>query len=293
MGLGGAGLVSANSSYSNLIRNAEEFLRKRGSVSSESSVRSKDIVDHLSKLMSDGELKPPLARNTIFNYLSQAANTDQESSIVSGGAWGGYWLDTSPTVAPPSPDPSSVATEVQADKGTISFQEKDLYPLIRLWFETKGYVAKDAANKRSGGKWGNPDIVGMNRVEILGCTELEVASCEVKLSDAQWETFIFEAISHKRFSNRSYYCYRTRNPEEPLPKGMEYYAERYRVGLVQITLSDNDLAELKEATDSKLEAFVDKVRERFPGLYEPVPLQEKVDLIDRLDFQAKLSLQAG
>ncbi|MEV8649375.1 hypothetical protein AB0V79_17130 [Mesorhizobium ciceri] len=243
--------------------------------------------------MEIGQLKPTLARNTIFNYLSQAANTDQESTIVSGGAWGGYWLDTSPTLAPESPSPSEVATEVQAGRGTISFQEKDLYPLIRLWLETKGYVAKDAATKKSGGKWGNPDIVGMNRVEILGCTELEVASCEVKLNDAQWETFIFEAISHKRFSNRSYYCYRTKTPEEPLPKGMEYYAERYRVGLVQITLSDEDLAELKEADESKLEAFIDKVRERFPGLYEPVPLQEKLDLIVRLDFQAKLSLQAG
>jgi phosphoenolpyruvate carboxylase len=66
-----------------------------------------------------------------------------------------------------------------------------------------------------------------------------------------------------------------------LPKSIEYYAERYKVGVVQILLSDAQLVELKQQKETITEDLLDLVNERIPAFYEHVPLQEKADLFER------------
>jgi hypothetical protein len=61
-----------------------------------------------------------------------------------------------------------------------------------------------------------------------------------------------------------------------LPKGMEYYAERYRVGVVQIRMSDSEIKVLKDSPTKTLD-YIDKVFELIPAAYDPVPLKEKRD----------------
>nr|WP_166176682.1 hypothetical protein [Altererythrobacter segetis] len=61
---------------------------------------------------------------------------------------------------------------------------------------------------------------------------------------------------------------------------MEYYAERYRVGLVQIILSDQEVIELKSAEKGPLD-FIERVVERVPALYDHVPLREQKDVVER------------
>ena len=132
----------------------------------------------------------------------------------------------------------------------------------------------------------------MRLVQTLGVTEIELASCEVKASSQNWEQFIFEAISHKRFCNRSWFCYRV-STEEPLPKSMEYYAERYRVGIIQIVLSSEDIEALKN-NEANAENYLSSVQERQLAFYEHVALQEKKEMIERshLELGVKFEFDA-
>jgi phosphoenolpyruvate carboxylase len=113
----------------------------------------------------------------------------------------------------------------------------------------------------------------------------------VKLSEQNWEQFIFEAISHKRFSNRSWFAYRISQAGKPLPKAIEYYAERYKVGIIQILLNDEELVKLKSAKSDIVEELVDRIHERVPALYEHVPLQEKADLFERAKILPTFSFE--
>jgi hypothetical protein len=159
---------------------------------------------------------------------------------------------------------------------------------MELWLGKKSYTAKALPNLKSGGIWGNPDIIGADRVELHGAVEIDLASCEVKLNEDNWEQVIFEAISHKRFANRSWFCYRVAKDETPMPKNMEYYAERYRVGIVQTILTDDELVALNKQTKTPLD-YIERVVERVPALYDTVPLREKRDLIDRTGITVTLT----
>ena len=270
----------ANPTYIQIVKLGEEFLKSRGYTSQENKTSSRAVVDAIQSEIANRHLELGVVRGTIFSYISHAANNDDNSSIASGGPWGGYWYDES-SLGEVSIKPVDVA-EIETEHGKpVSFNERDLYPLLHLWLSAKDFVAKDVSNLKSGGKWGNPDVIGVKRVDLFGSVEIEIASCEVKLSEANWEQFIFEAISHKRFSNRSWYAYRISQAGKPLPKAIEYYAERYKVGIIQILLTDEELIKLKTQTQEAVEEFIDRVSERVPALYEPVPLQEKADLFER------------
>ena len=226
-----------------------------------------------------------MADGSILSYLSQAANNDTESSIVSGGPRRGYWHE------PPAQSTAKPIEQEQVTAGTgapVTILERDLYPLMELWLQQKGFTSKDLSTLKSGGPWGNPDIIGAERVELFGAVQIELASCEIKVREANWERDIFEAISHKRFSNRSWFCYRVDSEEAPLPKGIEYYAERYRVGIVQIVLTNEELISLKQGQRAPLE-FIERVIERVPALYDHVPLREQRDLIERSGITLALS----
>ncbi len=275
--------MTDNSAYRIIVQAAEDYLRSKNKVGQGAAARSKEVVEYIRHKISAGELEVDLTPGTILSYISQAANKDPESAIVSGGSWGGYWIDLT-IQKEKSSKPTETARLKSKQGGQVAFSEKLLYPLVELWLSTKGYVSKDVSNLKSGGKWGNPDIVGISRVELFGSVEIEVASCEVKLSDQSWEQFIFEAISHKRASNRSWFCYRVADENAAMPKGMEYYAERYRVGIVQIVLADDDMLKIKDKEVETID-LLERVRERVPATYDFVPLQEKRDLMDRANIK--------
>lgn len=265
--------------YYAFVKAAENYLRKSKSISSDRSKSNVQIVNSIGDLIEKGKLDISIAEGTMLNYLSRAANDDPGSQIRSGGPRGGYWLDEN-AESDSQVKPLDEETIESGENENIKIIEKDLYPLMELWLQGKGYTSKDVSGVRRGGKWGNPDIIGVERIELFGAVQIELASCEVKLSEKDWEQVIFEAISHKRFANRSWFCYRTSNPGEALISGMEYYAERYRVGIVQIVLSDSELIQLKNGEKAPLE-LINSVREIIPAQYDSVPLVEQSDLIQR------------
>lgn len=264
---------------------AENFLREKESVSPQTAKSSTEILNAI-RAKPEGKANGA-TDGTVISYLSYAAS-NVDMAIVSGGPGKGYWLDTASSGFE---NKEQDEAQISNDKGKkIKVLEKDLYPLVREWLQSKGYASKDLSTLKSGGKWSNPDLMGFERVEVLGSVEIEVVSCEVKLSIDEWERYIFEAISHKRFSNRSWFCYRVSEQNLPPPKSMEYYSEKYRVGIVQIVLSDKDIIELKDISDpDNISKYLDRIIERVPAVYDSVSLKEKRSVIERSGLFETLS----
>jgi len=277
--------ATLGATYRALIEAVQAYLERTGSKSQDTSKSNKQIVDEIKKEVAAGSLNIDLADGTILNYLSYAANSDIDSSIVSGGPRRGYWYEPPIQSAAKPVEQAEVSV---ASGGSVTILERDLYPLMELWLQQKGFTSKDLSTLKSGGPWGNPDIIGFERVEVFGAVQIELASCEIKVREANWERDIFEAISHKRFSNRSWFCYRVESDEAPLPKGIEIYAEKYRVGVIQIVLDNDELISLKHKRRAPLE-FIERVVERVPALFDHVPLREQRDLIDRSGITLALS----
>jgi hypothetical protein len=269
----------ASQTYLDFIAAVCDYLKSTGSNGPTNGKSNKQIVQAIKDRIEAGELDISLGDGSMLSYLSTAANQDPTSKIVSGGVGVGYWLEEDISSAVESKPIDEKKVSSGKGKSTV-IREKHLYPLMELWLNQKGYAAKDTSNLKSGGRWGNPDIIGVERVDLFGAVEIDIASCEIKLGEEGWEQVIFEAISHKRFANRSWFCYRTPAEGWPLPKGMEYYAERYRVGLVQIILSDQEVIELKSGEKGPLD-FIERVVERVPALYDRVPLREQKDVVER------------
>jgi len=190
----------ANDTYSSVVHETQQYLIKKGATRSGAGLSNKQIVTAIAPALEEQGIGVTVG--TILNYLSYAANKDDASGIVSGGPRRGYWYSEPQESGREVVEPEE--QEVSPRKGKqVTVLERDLYPLVELWLEQKGYQSKDVSSLKKGGKWGNPDIVGANRVDLFGAVEIDIASCEIKLSDNYWEQVIFEAISHKRFSNRS------------------------------------------------------------------------------------------
>lgn len=274
----------AGQAYADFIDAVRGYLQRTDSTEPKDGKSNKEILQDVLRSIESGELNISLGEGTMVSYLSRAANQDETSGIVSGS--NGYYLET-PTMLPEV----KVADEQKVTSGkgkTATIREQDFYPLMELWLNKKGYAAKDTSNLKSDGRWGNPDIIGVERVDLFGAVEIDVGSCEVKLGEDGWEQVIFESISHKRFANRSWFCHRVPDDEVPLKKGMEYYAERYRVGLVQIILTDAELVELKSGSKKPLD-YIERVVERVPALYDHVPLREQKDVIERAGIVLTMS----
>ena len=269
----------ASQTYVDFIDAVKKYLQSTESVSAKTGKSNKQVVQAIQNKITNGELTISLGEGSMLSYLSNAANQDLNSGIISGGVGVGYYLDVTPVEQIDAKPVDEKKVSSGKGKGTL-IREKDLYSLMELWLNQKGYSAKDTSNLKSGGRWGNPDIIGVSRVDLFGAVEIDVASCEIKLAEEGWEQVIFEAISHKRFSNRSWFCYRIPFEGAPLPKSIEYYSERYRVGLVQIILTDDEIVELKKGSKAPLD-FIERVIERVPALYDHVPLGEQKDVIER------------
>lgn len=277
-----------SATYALFVSAVEDYLRSTGSIDRQKSKSNKQIINYVRGKILSKELAIDMTDGSMLSYLSNAANQDDTNGIESGGPRAGYWLQSDAQVEVEA-KPEDKAKITAAKGKSVVVREKDLYPLLELWLNQKGYKAKDTSDLKSGGRWGNPDIVGADRVEIFGAVEIDLASCEIKLAEDGWEQVIFEAISHKRFANRSWFCYRVDADDVPLAKGMDYYAERYRVGLVQIILSDAELLSLKSKTKEPLD-FIERVVERIPALYDYVPLREQRELIERTGISLSLTI---
>lgn len=206
--------------------------------------------------------------------------SDAESSVTREPNQYGFMLrqaDPEPQVEPPfqaiTTDPTQVVKRVQ--------REKRLYSLLVEWLQSWGYQAEDTSQRKKGGPWGNPDIVGIRTHEGLGGSlHLELASIEAKISEYDWRRLFFEAVSHKRFADRAYFSFAFGTNQPTIAKLPELdmlreYGEKYRVGILVVFMEPELHQKLISSQEEQIpEISLDMVRveEVWPAAYEPVPL---------------------
>lgn len=161
-------------------------------------------------------------------------------------------------------------------------REEVLYNLLAEWFTSKSYNSEVTANIRKGTRWGNPDIVGILLVDDpLGRQQIEIGTIEAKISLSDWRKEFFEAVSHKRFSNRSYFAFAV-GANEPSPESipsyeeLRKYGEKYNIGILAVFLNENDYKQLTQSEVTSLKLTIDDVvvSEIWPAMYELISTSE-------------------
>lgn len=181
-----------------------------------------------------------LVDNTFVQYLSKSA-ADENSNIATPGRRKGYYISrfVEELAREEATEDSSEDAPTQILSKRKFEREKLLYPVLVNWVQEQGYRAMDTSSIRARGRWSNPDVTGVRSTETFGSTEVEVLSIEAKLNSQQWDYDVFEAVSHRRFTNRSYFAFAA--TPEAVPKldhaSMRYYAELYGIGMLIVAMS--------------------------------------------------------
>ena len=279
LGLDDADLASLSSEQW-VARVGEASLRDLGATA-DSPRTADDVLERIRR----SDLEFMTSESTFKAYLSRAAS-DLESAVASAGRGraGGYFVSA---FAGMGDQETSRAPEVPAEE-TRARAEKEalLYPVLKSWLIERGYRAQDTSDRRRLGRWGNPDIVGMQIHEHLGAVELEILSIEAKVSADDWERWIFEAVSHRRFANRAYFAFAI--PDELRGKVSEdqrYYAERFAVGVLNIVLANDTYTRLLHGHLSEaITADQADVIEVFSAPPHPVPMRFRKQLCGALEI---------
>ncbi|HCN71933.1 MAG TPA: hypothetical protein DIS96_09520 [Pusillimonas sp.] len=238
------------------------------------------------------------AKNTFYQYLSNTVK-DPDSMINCRGRRQGYYLaavaeETKPAAVGEASTEEGVESEVfdgrPEESVALEFQksrkakESLLYPVLESWLIVQGYQSANVSMGRSLGKWGNPDVAGLSATDAFSGLSIELATIEAKTSLDGWEQWIFEAVSHRRFSNRSYFAFA--HPEETvtkIPQDMRYYAELYNIGVLVLSM-END--KFKALHDGRLTAPLDsedvEVIEIFSAPYNFVQPKYQVKFCEAL-----------
>lgn len=198
-------------------------------------------------------------KNTFLQYLS-IISRNENSRITCEGKRQGYYLRDveNDTVGTSNEITQSIDEEGEgiglSDEPATKYnqKEKHLYPILVDWLRERGYWAQDISTNKALGKWGNPDVAGINtNSNLFGGHSIEIATIEAKVTKCDWEKLIFEAVSHRRFSNRAYFAFA--HPAEfylklPLSK-MRKYGELFKVGILVILIPGDQLKNLDTAIE--------------------------------------------
>lgn len=216
------------------------ILNNQKKLSRENTLSSAELFSEV-KLLFPLDFDEEFSKNTFYQYLSRTVH-DTESLINCEGRKKGYYLSEVIEEIQHSPEQSSEVAVAESETVTPRKRvEKEclLYPVLESWLITQGYQAADVSSGRALGKWGNPDVAGINALDVFGNLSVELVTIEAKVSLENWEQWIFEAVSHRRFANRSYFAFA--HPEEAIakiPQDLRYYAELYGIGILMLSLDN-------------------------------------------------------
>lgn len=245
------------------------------------------------KKVGDIGLEFPVSEATFSQYLSGVAK-QLESPVTSTGRGrgGGYYLSDVGLAAE-----YDAAVDAETSASRDWGKEKYLYPSLVAWMVGQGYRAEDTSSIRSLGKWGNPDVTGMNVHCLLSQREVEVVTIEAKLGLESWEIDFFQAVSQRRFANRSYFAFAL--PEalsDKLPRELRYYSEKFAVGVLVIDFEDDlyDRLLAGKINDNDREFLNDSdgrsVREVLTAPWSHVPIRYQSDVCKALNIVDEESL---
>jgi hypothetical protein len=227
-------------------------LTRLGSTNPENPSYSSTIREQVSMIYP--EIFRDISESTFVIYLNRAPTIDQQ--IVSLGTARGYYLDQTgqttvieESVTSATPESDDADTPLAPESSGRLQRELKLYPHVANWLAANGYRARVVAQGRALGPWGNPDVVGIQTLDLLGFWHAQTISIEVKLSSQNWARDIFEAISHRRYFDRSYFCYPVPANNRQISEEMKDYAELYEIGILLMEMAPSEFVKLNKAQD--------------------------------------------
>lgn len=180
------------------------------------------------------------------------------------------------------------APKTETSNKVLAAYENELYEPFKNWvneeFRPTDFVkGRDlfeviiSANKRpaNSGKWEVPDLISISikKYHFVPETVYETISFELKPKGQAFNTYgIFEAISHSKFGNYSYYCFEYPKDEDfydnPDYQRIEQEAKTHGIGIIQVWFIDEEKKYLdgniihrpqkKKYDPATLSSFIDK-----------------------------------
>lgn len=250
------------------------------------------IKDFLQKLR---EKVPDAKPDYLYYRVILESSKDPESPINSTGRGkgGGYFYEE-PEVTEQDQSITSVIDlegDDKSEKRKYDQVEKRLWQPVARWLlanKRPTQVSADVAMKKKGGVWGNPDVVGLAPIKRLGFFDIEITSVEVKPSLSRWEYFFFEAVSHKRFAERSYFAFYEENFHKYKIDDLVSYAEKYGVGLLRLDLTLEQFSNLDGWASMEggvRDELIGQFFELYPAPYSPVELRVKCDFLENIGIR--------
>lgn len=231
---------------------AEIALRRLGSSGPNTPKFSSEIREKVAGIYP--EIFDRIEESTFNAYLNKAPA--ENPRIVSLGTARGYYFDAPGITVAAQPAELAAGEAPQQQPGPEAPavsprtpREMKLYPHVESWLVANGYRAKIVAQGRALGPWGNPDVVGIHTIDILGYWHAETVSIEVKASNQNWARDIFEAISHRRYFDRCYFCYPVLANNRQISEEVKDYAELYEIGILLVELVPEEFEKLNAAQD--------------------------------------------
>lgn len=219
-----------------------------------------------------------IAHNTFLQYLSKAVKNERSHINCEGKRQGYYFLNQLLDTEPEMPEQVDIEPRKQ--------KEPLLYPVLESWLIAKGYQAADISKLRKLGKWGNPDIAGIEVFDTFNHLSIELVTIEAKTSINGWEQYIFEAISHRRFSNRSYFAFAHPGElVEKIPEDLRYYSELFNVGILVLVLERAVYDSIHTGKRKKaIKSEEVEILEIFPAPYNYVQPKYQNRFLEALDI---------
>lgn len=250
------------------------------------------IKDLLQKLR---DKVPDAKPDYLYYRVILEGSKDPESPINSTGRGkgGGYFYEEPESVAVDQTITAAIEldSEDKSEKRKYDQVEKRLWQPVARWLlanKRPTQVSADVAMKKKGGVWGNPDVVGLAPIKRLGFFDIEITSVEVKPYLSKWEYFFFEAVSHKRFAEKSYFAFYEENLHKYKIDDLVSYAEKYGVGLLHLELTSEQFSALEgwgTMQGGVRDEVISSFRELYPAPFSPVELRMKCDFLENIGIR--------
>ena len=263
---------------------SEEILSRRNANSSEKALPNTIIYEEVKTVYESIDI----LESTFKKYLSDLVKSTKSPVNCLGRKQGYYLAEEAKRAVEEIKKEEEEETEQRTQRHE---KEKLLYPLLEEWLVDKGYRSSNTSSIRRLGRWGNPDVVGLDVVEYLGDIKVEVVTIEAKTSFFDWEHWFFEAVSHRRFANRSYFAFA--HPFEAIsliPQDMRYYSELYSVGVIVIGMETSHFELLKNGELSEIDINDVDIQEIYSAPYNHTQPKYQSKFLEALEIRDVRSL---
>jgi len=256
---------------------SEYILNQKKAFTMDKALSSSKIFEEYQHLLNNKDLSLPQIPQNTFNIYISKVSSSANNRINCQGRKKGYYIDKilekiekneEITREKETENIEQEKKEQKQIKVKGNLLEKDLYPFLEQWlFQVDNERVSDISSNRSQGKWANPDLVGLKIDNLFGATEVEITTIEAKLTLENWEQWIFEAVAHTIFSNRSYFAFiRAENHINKIEPELKHYAETFKVGLLIIAVDPKDYIKIQQREKFELTDENHKIIE-----YSPAP----------------------